>query len=188
MHILLVRHGTREHTQDDSLDQLTNAGRGEICNLGRMLVHRGLRPAFYLTSTHKHAQEKEDVVALVSHEPGLSRLVTRLTSQRVRPFNRGEALCLTATWQEFLEGRGKIEFRCPVTNYEEKEFREKLVSKTTVSTLLAGFTFTALIELVKEGKPLGGMEVVAVILLTAGLALFAAYVYLYDRMAMPAGF
>jgi hypothetical protein len=58
-----------------------------------------------------------------------------------------------------------------------------------VSTLLAGFTFTALIELLKDGKtPLTSLETVAVLFLTAAVALFVASVYLYDRLAMPAGF
>jgi phosphohistidine phosphatase SixA len=235
MRILLVRHGTRAHKDEDAVDQLTDAGRGEICDLGRMLVTRGLKHMLYLTSPHKHAQQsaeilkshtegdikdiealqspsrpfdqifeeilveaeemalnldKQDLVVLVSHEPGLSRLVTRLTSTRVRPMNRGEALCLeAASWRGFLEGQAEVKFRCPATNYEEKEFRDKLVSKMQVSTLLAGFTFTALIELLKDGKtPLTSLETVAVLFLTAAVALFVASVYLYDRLAMPAGF
>jgi len=130
-----------------------------------------------------------DLVALVGHEPGLGRLLTRLTSTRGRPMARGEALCLEApSWQHFLEGRGEVKFRCPVTNYQENEFRDKLVSKMQVSTLLAGFSFTALIELVKEGTKLGIFEVASVTLLAASLGFFVTSLYVYDRLSMPAGF
>lgn len=91
--------------------------------------------------------ENQDLIALISHEPGLGRLLTRLTSTRGRPMTRGEALCLEASsWQCFLEGQGELKFRCPVTNYEEENFRDRLVSKMQVSTLLAGFSFSALIN------------------------------------------
>jgi len=141
------------------------------------------------TEQHSVNLQDHDLVALVGHEPGLGRLLTRLTSTRGRPTARGEALCLEApSWQHFLEGRGEVKFRCPVTNYQENEFRDKLVSKMQVSTLLAGFSFTALIELVKEGTRLGIFEVVSVTLLAASLGFFVTSLYVYDRLSMPAGF
>jgi len=234
--ILLIRHGERAHQAGhEAADPLTAEGRGQMCDLARMLKLRNLSPDLYLSSTHQHARDStsilrehlgsgrmqevkaltspsrpltrileelleetgghainlkdQDLVALVSHEPGLGRLLTRLTSTRGRPIARGEALCLEApSWQHFLEGRGEVKFRCPVTSYQENEFRDKLVSKMQVSTLLAGFSFTALIELVKEGARLGIIEVASVTLLAASLGFFVTSLYVYDRLSMPAGF
>lgn len=130
------------------------------------------------------------VVAVVGHEARLSQLLTRLTSARARPFNRAEVACLTAnSFVDFLQGRGKVEFRLPVVDYQEDQLRPKVQSKMTVSTFLAGFTFTALIEILSgTEKTLAPLQVVAAISLTAALALFVAAVYVYDQLGMPEGF
>lgn len=128
------------------------------------------------------------VVAVIGHEARLSQLLTRLTSQRMRPFNRAEAACISAdALQDLLEGKGRVEYRFPVADFQEDALRVKIQSKMLVSTFLAGFTFTALISLI-ENKVLSAPQVIAVIALTAALSLFIASVYMYDRMAMPEGF
>jgi phosphohistidine phosphatase SixA len=133
-----------------------------------------------------------EVVAVIGHEHDgrLSRLLTRLTSARARPFNQAEAACLTApAFNDFLRGRGQVEFRLPVVDYQEDELRPKIQSKLTVATFLAGFTFSALIW-VLQGTTNGyaPLQIVATIALTAALALFIAAVYMYDQLSMPEGF
>jgi len=56
-----------------------------------------------------------------------------------------------------------------------------------VTTFLAGFTFTALVELL-AGGPLSGADIAAAVLLTLSLGLFIACVYIYDQLGLPAGF
>ena len=140
-----------------------------------------------------------DVIAVIGHEPRLSQLLTRLTGTRTRPFGRPDMVCVEAdSLATFLMGQGKVEFRYPVVAYQEEQLRPKVESKMTVSTFLAGFTFAALLELlVKEEKAnLNGwaketfqlFTVMANTSLIAGLVLFVATVYMYDRLAMPEGF
>ena len=82
---------------------------------------------------------------------------------------------------------------------ENKEdlLRTKIQSKMTVATFLAGFTFAALLELVKDRSlfdldKTGNYSLipirVAVTSLTLALALFISAVYMYDRMTMPGDF
>ncbi|WP_455389563.1 SixA phosphatase family protein [Petrachloros mirabilis] len=133
-----------------------------------------------------------EVVTVIGHEHDgrLSRLLTRLTSVRARPFNRAEAACLTApAFDDFLRGRGEVEFRLPVVDYHEDKLRPKIRSKLTVATFLAGFTFTALIRVLQETtNSYAPLQIVATIALTAALALFIAAVYMYDQLSMPEGF
>lgn len=129
------------------------------------------------------------LVVFVGHEPRLSQLVTRLTSSRTRPFGRAELVSIAAdSFAQLLSGHGKIEFRYPVVNHGEGELRGKIQSKTTVSTFLAGFTATALVELLRKDPPFSMADEVAVVSLTGSLALFIAAVYMYDRLSMPEGF
>jgi lysylphosphatidylglycerol synthetase-like protein (DUF2156 family) len=91
-----------------------------------------------------------------------------------------------------------------VKAYQEDELRSKVVSKLYVATFLAGFTFAALLEMLKSGQ-LPRMEFVqeghphltwegsvlplaATLCLTAAMALFIAVIYIYDRLSMPEGF
>jgi phosphohistidine phosphatase SixA len=134
-------------------------------------------------------KKQEKVIAFVGHEARLSQLLTCLTSKRHRPFNRAEALCVAAhSLPDFIGGQGQIEFRIPVVDYQEDKLRDKIHSKMSVSTFLAGFTFTALIELLKEPRDLDSSRMAAAICLTWALALFVAAVYMYDRLGMPEGF
>jgi phosphohistidine phosphatase SixA len=128
-------------------------------------------------------------VAIVGHEPYLGQLVARLTTARCRPLARAEVVCLLATsWPDFLQGKGKIEFRYPIADYQEKQLRPKIQSKMSVSTFLAGFTFNALFAFLLAGNALSPPKTVAAFFLTFSLALFVAAVYMYDRLSMPEGF
>jgi type III secretory pathway component EscS len=77
------------------------------------------------------------------------------------------------------------------------QLRNKIQSKMTVATFLAGFTFAALLELIKDRSLFDSTQGsayfllpirVAVISLTLALALFISAVYMYDRMTMPEAF
>lgn len=69
------------------------------------------------------------------------------------------------------------------------QLREKIGSKMTVATFLAGFTFAALLELLRDSEQLSSVAIqIAVITLTLALALFVAAVYMYDRLNMPRKF
>lgn len=153
-------------------------------------------PTWTLEDILEEAEKKgvdlktQKAVAVVGHEARLSELLTRLTSTRDRPFNRAEAACVAAeSFRDFLQGTGNVAYRIPVADYQEEELRSKVTSKMTVSTLLAGFTFSSLLGILLATE--GGFtlwQTVATICLTTSLALFIASVYMYDRMAMPEGF
>jgi phosphohistidine phosphatase SixA len=134
-----------------------------------------------------------DVVALIGHEPRLSRLFLRLTGKRTRPFGRGEVVCLAgANLNAFWQSGSEVAFRLPVTDFQEEQLRSKIESKMAVSTFLAGFAFTVLVELLTSAPSQPGQsswwQSAALIALTAAVALFIAAVYMYDRLAMPEGF
>jgi phosphohistidine phosphatase SixA len=142
----------------------------------------------------------KNVIVLVGHEPRLSQLLARVMAKRGRPIAKAEAVCVQAvSLCDFLRGKGTLEFRLPIVDYQEEQLRPKVTSKTGVSTFLAGFTFAALVELLKGGNLqcptvfstiedcAGVLLGAATIALTAALALFIAAVYMYDRLSMPEG-
>jgi hypothetical protein len=84
-----------------------------------------------------------------------------MTSTRFPPLDRLDCLCIDAdNLLQLRLGRGKLQWRCksrgtkwpprPVADTSKEELGPKLVSKMTVAALLAGFNFTALLELVKD--------------------------------------
>jgi phosphohistidine phosphatase SixA len=86
----------------------------------------------------------------VGHHPRLPQLVTKMTGTLTPPLERLAAVCVEADTLTDLElGRGKVRWRHPVKPQGE-ELGDKLTGKMTVAALLAGFNFTALIELIKE--------------------------------------
>ena len=149
-----------------------------------------------------------DTVALVGHEGRLSNLISRMTGKRFRPLGHAEAICLAGGGlEDFRCGGAKVLWRIPVKAYEEAELRKKVASKLTVATLLAGFSFAALVQLATGNlAPLTPIEKIlgndllstamftaalswlAVICLTAASALFIATAYIYDSLSMPEGF
>ena len=71
----------------------------------------------------------------------------------------------------------------------DAELREKITSKMTVATFLAGFTFAALLQLLNDPTRFQSTpNRIAVISLTLALSLFVAAVYMYDRLSMPRHF
>src|SRR5204862_4300420 len=80
----------------------------------------------------------------------------------------------------------RLEFRSGSLAASEEFLRPKVQTKMTVATLLAGFTFTALIELLL-GQNLSAYRISASVLLVVALSLFIACVYIYDRLSMPEG-
>ena len=86
-----------------------------------------------------------------------------------------------------MTGRGKVFFRYPIVAHDETELRSKAQSKMPISTFLAGFVFTALIEVVLT-RQLSTARSVATVALTLALALLLACVYIYDELSVPEGF
>ena len=66
----------------------------------------------------------------------------------------------------------------------DSELRDKITSKMTVATFLAGFTFAALLQLLNDPTRFQSTpNRIAVISLTLALSLFVAAVYMYDRLS-----
>jgi phosphohistidine phosphatase SixA len=129
-----------------------------------------------------------DTIVLVGHEGRLSNLLTELTSQRSRPLERGGAVGVRADdFRELLKGRADVDFRYPVVDHQEAALRQKVQSKMTVATFLAGFVSAALVALILTDD-FGSWRQVAAVLLTLALGLFVATVYIYDELSMPEGF
>ena len=146
---------------------------------------------------------------LVGHDPRLRQLVTQFTGVRLEPLNYLDMVCVVADSANGLRlGRAKVSWRYPVRNTSENELREKVTSKMTVATFLAGFTFTALgVALSSLDKtacpatlpPIASFDyvipcewsmfvkVAALLLLSLSLGLFVGAVYVYDQLAMPRG-
>lgn len=129
---------------------------------------------------------------LIGHEGGLSDLLTELTGARHRPFPEAGAVSVTAgSVQDLLRGNGTVEFTVPVADHHEAELRSKVDSKKTVATLLAGFVLTALVGVLIEGPEWYERCIsdnVTIVAFATSLAFFLAAVYVYDQLAMPAGF
>jgi phosphohistidine phosphatase SixA len=144
------------------------------------------------------------VIALVGHEPLLGQIVAAVTGKRIRPLQHLDAICVSATCtSDLLRGKGDIEWRFPVRAYEESNLRQKITTKMTAATFLAGFSFTALLGVLLFDKkncptciPLVSnltancedLLFVASALLTFAVVLFVAAIYIYDRLSMPEGF
>jgi phosphohistidine phosphatase SixA len=129
-----------------------------------------------------------DTVAIVGNEPRLNLILIQSTGTRFRPLQRAEAISITGEdLLQYRRGKALAELRTGLRGEPEETLRDKLNSKTAVTTFLAGFTFTGLVE-VLAGAPLSDAEVAAAVLLTLSLGLFVACVYIYDQLGLPAGF
>jgi phosphohistidine phosphatase SixA len=129
-----------------------------------------------------------DTMAIVGNEPRLSLILAESTGTRLRPLARAEAVSITGEdVLQYRRGQAVVELRTGLKGEPEEVLRDKLHSKTAVTTLLAGFTFAGLVELL-TGGPLSGFESAAAVLLTLSLGLLVACVYVYDQLALPAGF
>ncbi len=162
-----------------------------------------------------HKLSDETTIIFVGHEPELTQLATMMTTTRFAPLERLEALCIQSdTLNDLRLGRGRLRWRWlfpgPVAATSQDELGPKLTNKMTVAALLAGFNFTALLELVKEPEKLqiaalpAWSEILsaaipdksifplltfaAIIFLTSSLVLFVIAIYIYDRLSMPPTF
>jgi phosphohistidine phosphatase SixA len=160
-----------------------------------------------------HCLTDNTTAIFVGHEPRLTQLATIMTRQRIPPLERLEAVCIEAdTLSDLRVGRGRLcwrwRFPHPVVDSSRDELGPKLTGKMTIAGLFAGFTFTALLELVKEPDKLkleslpgwsalhsvaslsqnevfAMLSVAAIICLTISLGLFVLAIYVYDRLSMP---
>jgi hypothetical protein len=154
---------------------------------------------------------------LIGHHPRLSQFLARVTGTRQRPLGHLHAVCISAADPTHLRiGLGHIEWRYPTLDIEGDKLGPKLQSKIVVGALLAGFDFTALLELLKErektpvikGTSLLTSQIsdyfefwnwksdqwtiafnsLSILCLSVALVLFIASVYIFDTLAMPEGF
>jgi hypothetical protein len=135
------------------------------------------------------ALTSEAVLAVVGHEPSISRLLCQMTGKDSRRLDRGEAVWI---WgedkQAFIAGKAELVYATRRENFAEK-LKDKIQTKMTVCTFLAGFTITALIEILKDSEAIiKTSRVAAAISFTAALGLFVAAVYVYDELSMPPEF
>jgi phosphohistidine phosphatase SixA len=157
-----------------------------------------------------------DTWILIGHHPRLSQFLTRITGKRARPLGHLHAVCISAADPTDLRlGRGHIQWRYPCSDVKGDKLGPKLQSKMVVGALLAGFDFTALLELLKDPKKTGvikgaallsqpqiylkfwewndhqwtiAFNSLAIFCLSVALVLFIASVYIFDTLAMPEGF
>jgi phosphohistidine phosphatase SixA len=147
---------------------------------------------------------------LVGHDPRLRQLITQFTGARLEPLDYLDMVCIVAGSAKDLRlGRAKVCWRYPVRNTSEADLRQKVTSKMTVATFLAGFTFTslgfALADLNVTTSPASmplpvtsfdyvfsaewnrSIKVAALLFLSLSIGLFVGAVYVYDQLAMPRG-
>ena len=159
------------------------------------------------TKSQGQAFPEQAIVLIVGHEPRLTQLATMMSTKRFPPLDRLEPLCIEADNLSALR-LGQGNFRWQFNSREAPNhprpsgpssdaLKEKLVGKTTVAALLAGFTFTALLELVKDPERLQFMGHIdfnairyslPIFFLTLSFVGFLAAVYIYDRLSMPEDF
>jgi phosphohistidine phosphatase SixA len=130
-------------------------------------------------------------IALVGHTPRIDQFLERLTGERHRPIARGEAVLVCAdSLDTLVAGKGIARHWLPVA-YHEDVLRDKLATKMTVSTLLAGFTFSALIGTLNDftdATRVSLFSALAVWFFIGALLLFMGAVYTYDELRMPGVF
>lgn len=212
-HLVLLEncpvHGFHsEYVHSRQTAELIVADRSKLDMLSEL--NPGTDAQLVLEAVIKRAQEKnlqlekDDVIALVGHEPLLNQVIAVATGKRIRPLLQLEVVCLSVSrYVDLACGNATLAWRFPVRAYEESALREKIGKKMTVATFLAGFTFSALMSVLLHkdfiavavaGFPrqLPELEtlllLVASLLLTASVGLFIAAVYAYDQLSMPEGF
>ncbi|HEV8491796.1 MAG TPA: hypothetical protein VGR76_05970 [Candidatus Angelobacter sp.] len=135
------------------------------------------------------AGNPEAVLLVVGNDPSLSRLLSLMTGKDSRRLDQGEAVWIRGKdSQAFIDGKAELVYATRRENFAE-ELKDKIQTKMTVCTFLAGFTITALIEILKDPEAIvKTSRVVAAISFTAALGLFVAAVYVYDLLSMPPEF
>ena len=129
--------------------------------------------------------DRAATLAIVGHEPSISRLLCLMTGKNSRALDRGEAVWITGERDDFTRGKAALVHATRHENYAT-ELHDKIQAKMTVCTFLAGFTITALIDIIKDpDKIVRTSRVAAAISLTAAAGLFVAAIYIYDELSMP---
>jgi phosphohistidine phosphatase SixA len=147
-----------------------------------------LTPAQLLAEANAVANDHA-TLAVVGHEPSISRLLCRMTGKDSRRLDRGEAVWIRGKSKEdFVHGRAELVNATRREDFAEN-LKDKIETKMTVCTFLAGFTIAALIEIIKDPDTIiRTSRVAAAISLTAALGLFVAAIYIYDELSMPREF
>lgn len=128
----------------------------------------------------------QSTIVLVGHHPGITNLLTAITSHKSRRIGRGEAILVKGSLKDIARGRGNVA-QTFGTESTPESLRKKVELKMTVCTFLAGFTIPVLVELVK-GTPQELLEIwriLPIIAFTFSLALFVAAVFAFDLLLMP---
>lgn len=190
---------TAEHLQE-------SFGGGPVAVQLELLTPRGPLPVEELIDYIEASLKGEHgCFVLVGHDPRLRQLITAYTGERLVPLQYLDAVCVTAgSLRELRVGKASVAWRYPVRNNCGPELRQKISSKMTVATFLAGFTFTAVFGLLDSPRePLSPplppipwclpeawipfLSTAAFWVLTASVGLFVAAVYVYDQLGMPEG-
>ena len=135
-----------------------------------------------------------DHLVLVGHEGRLSNLLTELTGGRHRPLFNGDAVMVEERQERGFEiGAGEIVARWPVAAHDEDLVREKLASKMTSTSVLAGFVLAALLAVATgvtdaTADDPGPWRAASVLLLAVSVGALVGALLIYDQLSMPAGF
>jgi phosphohistidine phosphatase SixA len=158
------------------------------CLLPREQGIGNLTPAELFAETPGTATDQA-TLAVVGHEPSISRLLCQMTGKESRRLDRGEAVWITGkTRDDFVSGNAELVYATRREDFAEN-LKDKIETKMTVCTFLAGFTIAALVEIIKEPDAIvKTSRVAAAISLTAALGFFVAAVYIYDELSMPREF
>lgn len=139
----------------------------------------------FLDEVFATALTSNAVVLVVSHEPRLSQLLSRMTKHRPPPLTHAGAVCVEADSQgALLAGAGEVKWRWPEEGTRSQDLAAKLTSKMQVSGILAGLTVAAVAVILADRSP-SVWQIAAASLLTGSAALFVASLYAYDRLTMP---
>ena len=162
----------------------------KVCYLKCLEPNRSdLRPDTLFAEAGSAATTNEAVLAVTGHEPYISRLLRQMTGKDSRRLDRGEAVWIRGKdKQAFMAGKAELVYATRREDFAAK-LKDKIQTKMTVCTFLAGFTITALIEILKDPEAIiKTSRVAAAISFTAALGLFVAAVYIYDELSMPPEF
>ena len=171
-------------------EMLAEETKQEVCCLKCLEPNRtDLRPDTFFAEAGDAATTSEAVLAVTGHEPSISRLLCQMTGKDSRRLDRGEAVWIQGeNKQAFIAGKADLVYATRREDFAAK-LKDKIQTKMTVCTFLAGFTIAALIEILKDPEAIiKTSRVAAAISFTAALGLFVAAVYIYDLLSMPPEF
>jgi phosphohistidine phosphatase SixA len=167
-------------------DRNPGAAIHELCAFTPHSARETLEEMVTETSRARLDLSKLDVITFVGHEPRIGQLYARLTSESIPQLGNCEAVGVSGTWDDFLNHRGKMEFRTRMPTSGSDALAEKVHRKMEVSVFLGAVTIPALVEVVKSDTATMSLtRGVSAFFLTLALALYIAAVYIYDELSMP---